>query len=117
MDAQTAADVYRQELDQYGEWIAIRRYAGLGASQTWLDVAVRARVKGFLPEELVGSIQQGDRKLIVLAEDLTGYSPPRVILLSDKAIVRDRELAIIALDDNTRRIGATLIAYELVARG
>lgn len=100
-----------------GEWIKIRRYTGLGNSRPRFDVDVRARVTSFHPDELVGAIQQGDRKLIVLADDLIAAQFALPITASDKAVVRGRELAIVAPDDSTRRLGTVLIAYELAARG
>lgn len=101
-----------------GEWILIRRYTGLGNNRPRFDWPVRARVTAYSAEELVGSIQQGDRKIIVLVEDLIAAQMALPILLSDKAVVRGGvDLGIIAVDDNTRRVGTTFIAYELVARG
>jgi len=109
--------MYRDQISEHGETIAIRRYTGTGTDRTPTDRPCLARVMGYMPEELVGNIVQGDRKIIVLAEDLDGESPPFVITKSDKAMVRGRELAIMAIDDSTRRIAGTLIAYELTGRG
>jgi hypothetical protein len=70
--------------------------------------------------ELVGGITQGDRKIIALAEDLEGESPNFVIAKSDKVYDATRfpnELEIMSVDDSTARIGSTLIAYILQARG
>lgn len=109
---------YRRALDQYGETIAIRRYSGSGASRTATDYAVKARVTGFQPEEFVGSIVPGDRKIIALTADLiaSGISLP-ISAGSDKALIRGRELTLRSVDDNTRRIGDELIAYEMVCVG
>lgn len=109
--------MYRDQIDLHGEDISIRRYVGSGTSRPYSDKPCRARVMGYTPQELVGSITQGDRKIIILAEDLEGYSPVFTVIKSDKVIVRGSELAIIGVDDNTRRIAGTLIAYELQVRG
>lgn len=112
--------MYRDQMDLHGEDIAIRRYSGATASRTHLDRPCRGRViKGVNASELVGSVVQQNYRIIVLAEDLDGESPPFVITKSDKVVAtrfRD-ELAILDVDDSTRRIGETLIAYELIARG
>lgn len=117
MTPETAKATYRRMLDQAGEPIFVRRYSGSGTSRTYLDAEVQARVMGFAPGELIGAIQQGDRKIILLVEDLVAAQfsvPPRK---GDKAVVRGRELNIEGVDDNTRRVGTELIAYEIRARG
>lgn len=114
-----ARTMYRDQIELHGEDISIRRYNGIGVGRTYLDRPCRARVMGYAANELVGSITQGDRKIIVLAEDLEGESPVFAITKKDK-VVASRfadELAIMSVDDSTARIGATLIAYVLQARG
>jgi hypothetical protein len=108
---------YRRAMDVVGETVLIRRYTGTGAGRPVFDVAVRARVTGYEPDELVGSIRHGDRKLIVLAEDLIAGGLALPVTDDDKAVVRGQELAIMAPDDSTRRLGGELIAYELTVRG
>lgn len=113
-----ARAMYRRQLEQHGETIAIRRYSGTGTGRTHSDKEALARVVGYGPSELVGGITQGDRRVIVLAEDLEGYSPPFVMTKSDKIYsARFGELQIIGLDDSTRRIDDVLVAYELQCRG
>jgi hypothetical protein len=117
MTPQEAAEGYRRAMDVAGETILIRRYTGTGTSRPRFDASVRARVVDFEPHELVGAIVQGDRKLIVLAEDMIAAQIPLDLRKGDKAVVRGRELNIEAADDSTRRIAGVLIAYELQVRG
>ncbi len=123
--AETIAS-YRDNVLAAGEEITIRRYTSTGLNRTKLDQVIMARVTGYNPDELVGGIQQGDRRIICLAEDLTANvatldSPPLTIVLpltsTDKVVLRGKELAIIAFDDSTRRVQGVLIAYEIQARG
>ena len=99
------------------ESVAIRRYTGSGPNRPLFDTPTRARVMGYRAEELVGTIQQGDRKAIVFVPDLVdgGFALP--VTSNDKLVVRGRELTIIASDDNTRRDEDELIAVELQVRG
>ena len=60
---------------------------------------MRSRVRGYGPAELVGTIQQGDRNIVGLAEDLTNGGFLMPVQATDKALVRGRELAIMAVDD------------------
>lgn len=115
---------YRSTLQQVGEDIIVRRYTGTGTDRPKIDVTCRARVVGYDARELTGTIQQGDRHIILLAEDVsvpTTDSPPQSITLplktSDKVVVRGKELQIIAADDSTRRVDGVLIAIEIQARG
>lgn len=83
------------------------------------DKTVRARVVGFTPEELVGGITQGHRKIIMLAEDVesSGFPVPIKANSTDRVVVRGKTLMIENVDDSTRRVEGTLIAYEITASG
>jgi hypothetical protein len=111
---------YRRSLDQYGEPVYIRRYSGpAGPSRPRTDYGpIQARVTGFEPQEFIGSIVPGDRKIIAMAEDVdaSGITLP-LAAGSDKIIWRDRELTLKAADASTRRMSGELIAYELTAGG
>jgi hypothetical protein len=119
MSAEAIKASYRRALDAAGETVAIRRYAAdvAGPHRPWFEVEVSARVTGYGPDELIGGIVQGDRKLIVLADDLIARQFPLPLRKGDKAIIRGRECNIEAPDDNTRRVQGVLIAYELQVRG
>lgn len=109
---------YARAMDRAGETVTIRRYSGSGAGRTPTNYeGIRARVTSFEPHELVGGIIQGDRKLIVLAEDLEASGIDLPLIKGDKAVVRGKELNIEGPNDNTRRIQGVLVAYELAVRG
>lgn len=99
------------------ETVYIRRYVGVGPNLPVFNVQARARVMGYRPDEMVGTIQQGDRKAIVFVPDLVdaGFALP--VTTNDKLVVRGRELTIMGSDDNTRRDEGELIALELQIRG
>lgn len=99
------------------EIVYVRRYTGAGPARPFFDTQARARVMGYHPEELVGTIVQGDRKAIVFADDLVAAGFAFPVTVNDKLVVRGRELTIIAPDDSTRRDDAELIALEIQVRG
>lgn len=110
---------YRRMLGQF-ELVFLRKYTGVGALRTKRDYAVQARVLNYNEEEFVGQVQEGDRKLIIMAEDVDASSLRLPIRKGDKVVIEregDKELNIEGSDDNTRRIGGELIAYEIRARG
>lgn len=118
MSPDEARASYRAALDAAGEFVTVRRYTGTGAGRPYFDAEVRARVTGYEAREMIGpNFQQGDRKAIVLAEDLIARQFALPIRPTDHVIVRGRECAIVAPDDSTRRVRGELIAYELRVRG
>ncbi len=116
MTPESARAMYRR-LIASGEEIKLRRYTGTGSSRPFADYVLRAKVAGYAPEELIGNIEQGDRNIIALAEDVFAAQCPVPITAKDQVVVRGKELAIMAFDDSTRRIGGELIAYQIQARG
>lgn len=108
---------YRRALDQVGEAVTVRRYSGTGPSRTKTDVAVTGRLLEYDPAELAGGIEQGDRKLILLAEDIAGGGITLPLTVDDRVVVRGKEMRLLAPDDSTRRVAGVLIAYELQVRG
>jgi hypothetical protein len=117
MNVDEVKAAYITAMDAAGETIVIRRYTGTGTTRVPHDTNVRARVVGYAANELVGTIQQGDRKVIVLVQDLidAGFSLP--VTANDKIVLRGTMIAVISVDDSTRRIRDTLVAYEIQARG
>jgi hypothetical protein len=100
-----------------GEPIVIKRYTGTGTNRPSTSVTVRGRVLNYQADELTGTIQQGDRHVIILADDLEAGGFPIPIVPGDKCIIRGKECQIMAPDDNTRRYGGELVGYDLQVRG
>lgn len=108
-----ARDTYKRMIAALGETVTFRR---IGTPN--VDKDIRCRVTGYQPDQVVGAIQQGDRRLVALAEDVEGSGFPTPIRERfDKVILRGHETTIQAVDDSTRRVAGTLIAYELRIRG
>jgi len=106
---------YLDAISEVGENVVIRTYVGI--TETYSDVTVRARVVEFSPDQLVGAIVQGDRKLIMLAADVENTGVTLAATQNCKVLVRGKELQVKAIDDNTRRVGGVLMAYELTVGG
>ncbi|MBI4367272.1 MAG: hypothetical protein HY543_10675 [Deltaproteobacteria bacterium] len=108
---------YRRAIRQHGEPVLFRRYTGAGANRQIFNAEMRAVVTGYQPQELIGGLVQGDRKVILLAEDVNKAQIGLPINLGDKLVVRGRELAIGVVDDSTHRDGTELVAFELKVTG
>lgn len=108
---------YRRQIKQHGETVKLRRYTGTGPNRVKNDYDVRAWVKGFDPHTLIGGIIYGDRRAIVLADDIAAIGLPTPVSANDKLVVRGQELAILLVDDNTHRDKGMLVAYEMKVSG
>jgi chemotaxis receptor (MCP) glutamine deamidase CheD len=117
MSADAVKASYARAFAAYGVEVVVRRYTGTGADRPRTDAKVLARVLGYEPRELVGAIKEGDRKVIVLHEDLVTKQFPVPLVRGDKVVVAGRELNVEAPDGDTRRVGTQTIAWELQVRG
>jgi hypothetical protein len=106
---------WRRRIHRDGEMITLRRVTPQGTT----NYQVKARVLGYQPDELIGGINQGDRKIYILAEDVekAGFPAPFKIGGGDTVVVRGRAMNIGVVDDNTHRIAGVLIAYQIKATG
>ncbi|MGY3689948.1 hypothetical protein ACVIGA_000028 [Bradyrhizobium sp. USDA 3240] len=125
MTPDESLDQHIRALEESGETVVVRRYAGLGPARAVAkEAAVLAKVKGCQPAELVGEIRQGDRHVILL-NDPTAAVPAGKVALSTMLPLTDRDFLVIAgsevsikgVDDATRRIQGQVIAFELQVRG
>lgn len=116
---------HRRMLAAVGEEVIVRRYAGKGAARApAAEAAAMARVMGYQPKDIVGAVKQGDRKFILLNDPAAAVPTGKVALgamlpltSDDTLVVRGAEIAIIGVDDSTRRIAGVLIALEIQGRG
>jgi hypothetical protein len=90
-----AVAAYRRALARRGRWVIIRRVSGQAPAATTTDAVVLAIVDDYVTEASVmpvkreGSITQGGRKVIVLADDLSAQRFPLPIVKNDKMILLD----------------------------
>lgn len=107
---------YKRDLK---EVVAVRRYTGVGASREVTgDYASVARVVHYRADQLAGSVTQGVSEAIVYADDLIDNGLDLPLTTADKLVVDGgKELAILGVDDRTRRIEGELIAFVLQVKG
>lgn len=116
MTPEQAKAMYRRRIG-VGKMVYIRRYTGSGTNRPRFDAAVRARIVGYEPRELIGGIVQGDRRAIVLVEDLIAAQFPLPITTNDKLVEDGKEYSIVAPDRSTRECKGVVVAYDLTVRG
>ena len=106
--------VYRRHLEAHGETVSLVR--GFGGVAPTTVANLLARVMGYSPEELVGGIAEGERKVILLAEDLAATAIPTPAR-NDRVVWNGKTLNVVAVDDATRRVAGETIAFELRVAG
>ena len=112
---QVRAD-YRAALGVF-EPVILRRFAGTGATRPRFDTPCMARVQTYQAAELVGAIQQGDRRVIVMADDLVAAGFVLPVTSADKLLIDGKETAVQDADHTTRSLGGICIAIEIRVRG
>ncbi|MDI2110474.1 MULTISPECIES: hypothetical protein [Bradyrhizobium] len=125
MTPDESLDQHIRALEENGETVLVRRYAGVGPARAVAkEAAVLAKVKGYQPEDIVGEIQQGDRHVILLNDPAAAVPTGKVALSTmlplskrDFLVIAGAEVSIEAVDDATRRIQGQVIAFELQVRG
>jgi len=110
MTPATAQAMYRRQFDQHGRRVSIKRPGSDNLEN------VRVRIIAFTPQEIASGVAVGSRKVIVLAEDVPDSFAP--LKKGDSVLVDGKSLMFTQTpDDQTRRVGETLIAYECVVAG
>lgn len=110
----TPADVQRM-IAEKGETITLRR--GDPPGNVDVDVAVKARVVGFEPHELVGDIKQGDRRVVIGHAEIAAAATwtEKVVKIGDRLIIGGKIFTVGAPDP--RKLGDDIAGWWLVARG
>lgn len=116
-DAAAIAANYRRGLAEVGETVTVRRYVVSAGSRTVQEALVLARPLSGTMHDVIRA-QQTDSKLILLADDLTAANTITLPLVhGDRIVLRGKVLNIQDVDDNTIRVGGTLIAIVVTVRG
>lgn len=104
-------------LDRRGTIIEIGRQTGTTPNTTFW-VSCRARVKGYRPDALVGSIIQGEVSIRAFYPDLIDGRFPLPVRNSDKVrLAGGSPVQINAVDMNTGRDGNTQVFVKIAATG
>lgn len=97
--------------------VTVLRLSGTGPSPTTTSATVDGRAMNFDPTEFAGPMQQGDRNVLIMMDDLAAQSFPVPLQLTDFVVISGKRLKIKALDLDTRRIEGRTVAAELTVGG
>lgn len=101
-------------IQRYGQDVTLRRVTGT-TSQTFTDVPVRAFIRNFLPNELVGGITQGDRLAIIANVEIAAASWPGPPRKGDQIIAGSKVSTVQAVEPV--RTEGIIIRHNLTIRG
>lgn len=103
MSPQEAIAALDRALSEAGEYIVLRRMVGTGQNIANVDATVRAFVRSVKPEEIVGTISQGDLNVILSPTDIDAAQWPgglpdvpglkpdaRIPRINDKAVIQGK---------------------------
>ncbi len=105
----SAAAKIAAALAKYGRPMTLRRR--IGTTSAYNDVTVKGVSQGYQPQELVGGIVQGDRKVTISNAEIAAAGwpgPPKKGDIIDGAAVQGCE---------TKHLGTEVLAHVLWVRG
>lgn len=97
--------------NRIGETVVFRRLTGVIP----LDVTVRAVVRGYGPDELVGGVQQGDRRVTLSQREMEQAQWCWPVKVQDRVIIEGKPTVVQSVDK--RKIGDDVAMYVLQVRG
>lgn len=103
------AQRYRATLARYGHSMALKRRDG--TSSTFTTCTVTGHARQYKPDELVGGVIQGDRKIHIAQADISDVSwpgPPRKGDILDNSAVQGAEALY---------WGSDLVGFDVWTRG
>lgn len=95
-----------------GRPVTLRR---LRTSQTPVDVTVQAFIRDFRPNELVGNIIQGDRRVIISNDEIAAAAWPSPIRKGDQVI--DGTIVMVVQSAEPVTLGEETVRHNMIARG
>ena len=117
---------YRRAVQRTGELVTVQRISGTAPRTVSFSVQVWANVQTYAPDSVepseagysstqLGGITQNDRKVIIVAQDLSDAQFPLPVLKNDKILLTNGDkLNVTGVDEHKRRLAG---AIELTAAG
>lgn len=96
-----------------GQPVTLRRVTG--TQQIPMDVEVTAVVRGYQPQDVAGTVMQGDRTVVLSNQEIAARRWPGPPQGSDRVLIGDEETVVMTVE--TIQIGDTVIRHNLVVRG
>lgn len=109
----SVADEIEAEVTTYGQQVVLRRLTGTGLTPT--DVTLFAVVRGYQPQDLVGMIAEGDRRVIMGNKAIVAASWPGPPKRDDQIVIDGKSTNIIACASIT--LDGDIARHDIQVRG
>lgn len=103
-----------RQLAAHGQDVVLRRYTGVGSARASTDATVRAIVRDYRPDELVGGITQGDTQVVLSPTDVLAGGGP-MPQKGDQIVVDGKPRTIAAAPPV--RVGNTVARFNVQVKG
>lgn len=107
------ADTTEAKITQYGQQVVLRRLTGTCLMPT--DVTLFAVVRGYQPQQLVGNVAEGDRRVIIGNKAILAAGWPGPPKPDDQVVIDGRSTNIIAAPSIT--LDGEIVRYDIQVRG
>ena len=101
------------DIRQNGTMVLLRRPSPQGLH---FDLPVMAMVRAYQPAELVGGIEQGDRRVVISNAEIASRQWPGPPKRGDEIIISDRTTTL-RVDATTLRVGGFVVKHVMQVRG
>ncbi len=109
----TAAAKVAKALSRYGQPMTLRRRVGTGS--TFVSVVVRGVDQDYKPDEIVGDIAQGDKRITISNAEIALANWPGPPRRGDAVLMEGRLWTVQGSD--ARTLSSTILAHVLHVRG
>lgn len=111
----TALAALDRQLAAHGQTVTLRRQTIVNPV-TYREVTVTAVVRKYRPEELAGTIVQGDRQVIMSDSEIAADGWPGPPQVNDRVVI-DGATATVVKAVDTIKVGATTVRHNLTVTG
>lgn len=104
--------------NRYGQIVILRRLTMAGTAAIAFDAEIRAKIRAYQPEELVGLITQADREAVIAAIDLLALQwpvPPREGANADR-LVLDGKVGVVQAVEPRASFSGEVAMYAIRVR-
>ena len=101
-------------IQRVGETVIVRRVTGI-SPQIPLDIQIKAVVRDYTAQELLGGLQQGDRHVTISQLDMENAQWCWPVKIGDRIIIDNRTMMIKGIEN--RKIGNDIAMVVLQVRG
>lgn len=112
----SVADSISSALQRFGRTMTLRRVtAGPAGTKIYLDVSVYGTIKGYRPQEMVGTYEQGDSVLTISNTEIAAAQWPGPPRSNDEFVVDGKVRRVKSVE--TKHLGTAVLVHVCQVAG